>query len=77
MKLTQSERGALCGRAPFSSSNEGAKHFLWAGQNDKGRRTLDGLVFKGLAVPAGRIDGFLVYALTESGEHARKLARGA
>lgn len=72
MRLTKTQKEALLGRAPFSSSQDELDVWIWAGRNDIGRRTLDQLVDKGLANGDGREDGFLTYKLTEAGIIMRK-----
>lgn len=76
-RLTEAQCGALLGRAPFALSGDkdgpdGEQWWIWAGEGDRGRRTLDSLVRRGLAVADGREDGYLTYRLTESGRAARR-----
>jgi hypothetical protein len=81
VRLTKTQKDALLGRNPFTSSEDDQQGelevWIWAGRNDIGRRTLDQLVDKGLARSDGREDGFLTYKLTELGLDERaKLRRG-
>src|SRR5574340_1322071 len=69
LRLTKSQKDALLGRGPFTTSTDDQQGelevWIWGGRNDVGKRVLEQLEVKGLARADGREDGFLTYKLTE------------